>query len=65
VPVAALADVVALNVSNAQLLRRTWRADRTAAACLAPYVAWTCFATALNAAIVHRNRLWDPRPDRR
>ena len=56
-PVAALADVAALNVSNARLLRRAWRADRAAAACLAPYVAWTYFATALNAAIVRRNRL--------
>ena len=55
-PVAALVDVAALNVSNADLLRRAWRADRTAAACLAPYVAWTGFATALNAAIVWRNR---------
>jgi translocator protein len=55
-PVAALADVAALNVSNARLLRRAWRADRAAAACLAPYVAWTYFATALNTAIVRRNR---------
>jgi benzodiazapine receptor len=61
-PVAALVDVAALNVSNADLLRRAWRADRPAAACVAPYVAWTCFATALNAAIVRRNRRWDPRP---
>ena len=27
----------------------------------APYAAWTCFATGLNSAIVHRNRRWDPR----
>ncbi|GAB1692557.1 TspO/MBR family protein [Krasilnikovia sp. M28-CT-15] len=64
-PVAALADVVALNVSNAYLLRRAWRADRTAAACLAPYVAWTYFATALNTAIVHRNRIGEPLPGQR
>jgi tryptophan-rich sensory protein len=55
-PLAALVDVAALNVSNAHLLRRAWRADRPAAACLAPYVAWTYFASALNIAIVHRNR---------
>jgi translocator protein len=64
-PLAALADVVALNVSNADLLRRAWRADRTAAACLAPYTAWTYVATALNTAIVHRNRLWHPHPGQR
>jgi translocator protein len=56
-PVAALADVIALNVSNAYLVRRAWRVDRVAAACLAPYVAWTYFATALNTAIVRGNQL--------
>jgi benzodiazapine receptor len=54
-PVVALADVVALSVLNAHLLRRAWRVDRPAAAILAPYVAWTYATTALNTAIVHRN----------
>jgi tryptophan-rich sensory protein len=54
-PRLALAEIAALNASNVDLLRRAWRADRVAGACLAPYVAWTGFATALNAAIVRRN----------
>jgi benzodiazapine receptor len=58
-PRAALAEIVVLNVSNVLLLRRAARTDRLAGAALAPYVAWTMFATALNAAIVRRNRqLW-------
>ena len=55
-PAAALAEIGALNVSNADLLRRAWAADRVAGVCVAPYVAWTAFATALNADIVRRNR---------
>ncbi|GII79200.1 tryptophan-rich sensory protein [Sphaerisporangium rufum] len=54
-PRAALAELVALNVSNAALTRRTLRADRTAGLLLLPYAGWTLFATALNAAIVRRN----------
>lgn len=55
----ALADLAALNASNLSLLRRFGRADRRAAAALAPYAAWTAFATALNAAIAADN------PDKR
>ena len=55
-PTAALAEIAALNVSNALLLRRAARADRVAAAALAPYAAWTLFATALNTEIVRLNR---------
>lgn len=54
-PRAALAEIVALNVSNLDLLRRAWQADRTAAAALAPYLLWTGFATVLNASIAARN----------
>ncbi|WP_436536405.1 TspO/MBR family protein [Actinoplanes sp. HUAS TT8] len=54
-PRAALAEIAVLNVSNLLLLRRAARTDRLAGAALAPYVAWTIFATALNAAIVRRN----------
>jgi benzodiazapine receptor len=54
-PRLALADIAALNVSNLDLVRRAWSADRVAGACLVPYVAWTAFATALNTAIVRRN----------
>ncbi|GLW34871.1 TspO/MBR family protein [Actinoplanes regularis] len=54
-PRAALAEIAALNVSNLVLLRRAAEADRLAGAALAPYVAWTLFAAALNAAIVNLN----------
>jgi tryptophan-rich sensory protein len=54
-PRLALAGVVALDAANLDLLRRARRADRTAAACLVPYVAWAAFATALTAAVARRN----------
>ena len=54
-PRAALADVICLDIANALLIRRAWRADRVAAALLAPYAAWSMFATALNAEIVQLN----------
>jgi benzodiazapine receptor len=54
-PKLALAEIVTLNVSNVLLWRRAARTDRLAGAALAPYVAWTLFATALNTAIVRRN----------
>jgi benzodiazapine receptor len=54
-PRLALATLAALNAANADLLRRCARADRRAAVALTPYVAWTAFATALNAAIAARN----------
>jgi benzodiazapine receptor len=54
-PEAALAEIAMLNLSNALLLRRAATADRLAGAALGPYVAWTVFATCLNAAIVALN----------
>ena len=54
-PRAALAEILVLNASNLVLLRRGWQADRLAGAALLPYVAWTGFATALNASIAARN----------
>ncbi|OHV35321.1 MULTISPECIES: TspO/MBR family protein [Pseudofrankia] len=51
----ALAEIAALDAANLALLACAWRADRPAAAALLPYVAWTGFATALNAAIATRN----------
>lgn len=54
-PAAALAEIAALNVANAVLLRQAAKADRPAAGALLPYAAWTLFATALNAAIVVLN----------
>jgi tryptophan-rich sensory protein len=37
------------------LVRQAARADRTAGLLLAPYAAWTGFATALNASIARKN----------
>jgi benzodiazapine receptor len=54
-PTAALAEIVVLNVSNLDLLRRAGAADRLAAGLITPYVAWTVFATALTASIARRN----------
>ncbi len=51
-----LGAIAVLNVLNVALLREAARHDRTAAAALAPYVAWTGFATVLNASIWRRNR---------
>lgn len=55
-PEAALAEVLLLDLSNARLIRRIGRADKTAARALVPYAAWCAFATALNASIVGLNR---------
>ncbi|MFE0577321.1 TspO/MBR family protein [Streptomyces sp. NPDC058874] len=54
-PKAALVGTLLLDVSNADLIRRTARADAAAAAALIPYGAWCGFATWLNAAVVRRN----------
>ncbi|WP_026310642.1 TspO/MBR family protein [Parafrankia elaeagni] len=54
-PHLALAEIVVLDAANVALLLRAWRADRLAGAALLPYLAWTGFATALNAAIAVRN----------
>jgi tryptophan-rich sensory protein len=53
---AGLAGTLALDVSNADLLRRVNRHDPAAARALVPYAAWCVFATALNGAIAVRNR---------
>jgi len=55
-PRAGLATIALLNGLNLVLLREAARRDRVAAAALAPYVAWTGFATVLNASIWRRNR---------
>ncbi|MEU5959755.1 TspO/MBR family protein [Micromonospora parva] len=54
-PTVALAEIAALNASNVALMRRAARTDAAAGAALAPYVAWTLFATVLNGAIVRLN----------
>jgi tryptophan-rich sensory protein len=55
-PRAGLVTIAVLDGLNLALLREAARRDRAAAAALAPYVAWTGFATALNASIWRRNR---------
>ena len=55
-PAGGLAVIATLDALNLVLLGEAARRDRTAAAALAPYVAWCGFATALNVAIRRRNR---------
>jgi tryptophan-rich sensory protein len=54
-PRAGLAGTVLLDISNAELIRRTARIDPGAAQALVPYALWCAFATALNADIARRN----------
>ncbi|GGU02272.1 TspO/MBR family protein [Actinomadura livida] len=53
---AGVVGTVLLDVSNAELIRRTARADGAAGAALVPYAVWCLFATALNSDIAYRNR---------
>lgn len=55
-PWAAAVECAVLTASTVDLSRRAARVSRPAAAALAPYAAWTAFATALTANIAHRNR---------
>jgi translocator protein len=55
-PRAGLAGTVLLDLSNAELIRRSARTDPWAAAALVPYGLWCVFATVLNADIALRNR---------
>ena len=54
-PALGLAVIGALLLSLAATMVAFWRIDRAAGALLAPYLAWVCYATALNAAIVALN----------
>ncbi|MFG3345677.1 TspO/MBR family protein [Streptomyces sp. NPDC048018] len=60
-PRAGLLGTALLDLSNAELIRRTARHDPVASRSLWPYAAWCAFATALNAAIVRANRPAGPR----
>lgn len=53
---AGAVGTVLLDVSNADLIRRTARVDPPAACALLPYAAWCAFATALTFDIACRNR---------
>lgn len=55
-PASGMAVILTLDALNVALLREAARHDRTAAAGLAPYVAWTGFATLLNFSLWRRNR---------
>ncbi|MCC0100441.1 tryptophan-rich sensory protein [Streptomyces flavotricini] len=55
-PRAGLFGTLLLDFSNAELIHRTWRVDRTAAKMLAPYALWCAFATGLNGSLAARNR---------
>lgn len=54
-PWAAAAESAVLTASTVDLVRRAWPVSRAAALVLAPYAAWTAFATALTVAIARRN----------
>lgn len=54
-PALALAEVLVLEASTVDLVRRAGRLDRAGGACLLPYALWTGFATALTASIARRN----------
>jgi tryptophan-rich sensory protein len=55
-PALATAECAVLAASTADLVRRALPVSRPVAAVLAPYAAWTAFATALSGAIARRNR---------
>ena len=55
-PWAAAAESAVLTASTVDLARRAARVSPAAAVVLAPYAAWTTFATALTVAIARRNR---------
>nr|WP_224247460.1 TspO/MBR family protein [Hyalangium gracile] len=52
----ALADIGALGVSIAAYIAAARKVDRPAAALMAPYLGWVCFASLLNEEIVRLNR---------
>lgn len=54
-PRLGLAIIIMLLVALTATLAMFWRIDRPAGLLLAPYLAWVCYATALNAAIVALN----------
>lgn len=52
----ALAEIVVLEVSTLDLVRRARRLDPAAATLLTPYAGWVGFALSLTASIARRNR---------
>ncbi|AXJ10408.1 TspO/MBR family protein [Arthrobacter sp. PM3] len=54
-PWLAAAECAVLTASSADLVRRTYKLNRSAGTALAPYAVWCGFATALSAAIAKLN----------
>lgn len=54
-PVAALADLIALDATATAYALSAAKVDRSAAVAVAPYLGWIGFATYLNGAIVAKN----------
>jgi translocator protein len=54
-PALALAEILVLEASTVDLVRRSWQLDRAAGVALVPYAAWVSFATALTAELARRN----------
>ena len=54
-PWLAAAECAVLTASSADLVRRTYRLNRSAGVALAPYAAWCAFATALSTAVARLN----------
>lgn len=52
----ALLDAIAMLVTIAAFILLTWKTTPLAAILFLPYLAWVAFATALNFAILERNR---------
>jgi len=52
----ALAEILVLETSTIDLIRRSAPHDRTAAGLLVPYGVWVGFAAALTGSIAHRNK---------
>lgn len=59
-PHAAIPVAAALAASSADLSRRAGATDARYGVALAPYAAWTAFATVLNAAVAHLNASSSP-----
>jgi len=56
----ALAEILLMEVSTLDLMRRAAHVDRPAAKMFIPYAGWVAFATALNASIARRNPKGQP-----
>lgn len=57
-PRLAMVDLVSLFATIGAYMREAAKLDRTAAAMMAPYLAWVGFAGYLNGSIVIKNRRW-------